>query len=81
MAKVRSSGEGRINDDSDAKSPVQLVSLKTLAQELDASRTSVHRWLEAAGIKPVVVGRGRNGSIRYTRSDVQHWLESLERLG
>jgi len=54
------------------------VSLKTLAQMLDAHRSSVRRWLQQAGIRPIVLGRGRNGAIRYRWRDVQEWLESRE---
>lgn len=68
-------------DGGDVKSRFQLVSAKTLAKEWDASSTSVRRWLQAAGIEPVAVGRGRNGAVRYFRSDVQRWMDSLERLG
>ena len=53
------------------------VSLKTLAKHLDAHRTSVRRWLQEAGIKPVAVGRGRKGAIRYRWAEVRDWLESL----
>jgi hypothetical protein len=54
------------------------VSLKTLAGMLDAHRSSVRRWLQQAGIRPIVLGRGRNGAIRYRWRDVQEWLESRE---
>ena len=54
------------------------VSLKTLAERLDAHRSSVRRWLQQAGIRPIVLGRGRNGAIRYRWRDVQEWLESRE---
>jgi hypothetical protein len=57
----------------------RLVSLNTLAQGLDAHRSSVRRWLQQAGIRPVVLGRGRNGAIRYRWRDVQEWIESRER--
>lgn len=56
------------------------VSLGTLARMLDAHRTSVRRWLQEAGIKPVVLGRGRKGAIRYLWTDIAEWLESLERV-
>jgi hypothetical protein len=56
------------------------VSLKSLAKHLDAHRSSVRRWLEEAGIRPVVLGRGRNGAIRYLWTDVERWLQSLERV-
>ena len=55
------------------------VSLKTLAQMLDAHRSSVRRWLQQAGIRPIVLGRGRNGAIRYRWQDIQEWIESRER--
>jgi hypothetical protein len=56
----------------------RLVSLKTLAQMLDANRSSIRRWLGGAGIRPVTIGRGRNGSIRYRWRDVRDWLASRQ---
>ncbi len=56
------------------------VSLKTLAGLLDAHRSSVRRWLRQAGIRPIALGRGRNGAIRYRWRDVREWLDSLEGL-
>ena len=58
--------------------PRLTVSLKTLAEMLDAHRSSVRRWLQEAGVRPIVLGRGRNGAIRYKWSDIQEWLESRE---
>ncbi|HSW02231.1 MAG TPA: helix-turn-helix domain-containing protein [Sedimentisphaerales bacterium] len=54
------------------------ISLKTLAQMLDAHRSSVRRWLQQAGIRPVVLGKSRNGAIRYRWRDVQEWIESRQ---
>lgn len=54
------------------------VSLKTLAKMLDAHRSSIRRWLQQAGIRPIVLGRGRSGAIRYKWRDVQEWIESRE---
>jgi hypothetical protein len=54
------------------------VSLKTLARLLDAHRSSIRRWLQQAGIRPITLGRGRTGAIRYRWRDVQHWIESRE---
>jgi len=54
------------------------VSLKTLAKRLDAHRSSVRRWLQQAGIRPIVFGRGRSGAIRYRWRDIQEWIESRE---
>lgn len=58
--------------------PRLTVSLKTLAALLDADRSSVRRWLREANIKPVVLGRGRNGAIRYRWRDVEAWLDSCD---
>jgi len=58
--------------------PRLTISLKTLSELLDANRVSVRRWLSDAGIKPVVMGRGRNGAIRYRWRDIEGWLESLD---
>lgn len=58
----------------------RLVSLKTLAELWDADRSTVRRWLKAAGIEPVAIGRGRNGAIRYRCQDIQQWLNSLEHV-
>lgn len=52
------------------------VSLNTLAGMLDAHRSSVRRWLQEAGIRPIALGRGRNGAIRYKWCDVKEWLDS-----
>ena len=54
------------------------VSLQTLAKLMDAHRTTVRRWLKEAGVRPVAIGQGRNGGIRYRWEDVQAWLDSLE---
>ena len=52
-----------------------MISLRTLAWQFDANRSAVRRWLRDAGIKPVVVGRGRNASIRYDIKDVEAWMQ------
>ena len=67
-------------EDKDLKPRRVLVSLKTLAQMLDSHRSSVRRWLSEAGIRPVVIGRGRNGAIRYRWIEVKAWLDSLEQV-
>ena len=56
------------------------VSLKTLAEQWDCSRTTVARLLEEAGVEAYYFGKGRNGSKRYLRNDVDAYLNSLERL-
>jgi hypothetical protein len=57
-----------------------VVSLKTLADMLDAHRSSVRRWLHDAGIRPIALGRGKNGAIRYYWTDVKDWLDSLKTI-
>ncbi len=57
------------------------VSLKTLAHMLDAHRSTVHRWLDEAGVRPIVLGRGRRGAVRYWWKDIERWLISRERAG
>ena len=53
------------------------VSLKTLSQMLDAHRSSVRRWLKSAGIRPLCIGRGKKGAVRYRWDEVQKWLDTL----
>lgn len=60
--------------------PRLTVSLKTLAAMLDAHRSSVRRWLTEAGVRPIVVGRGRNAGIRYRWPDIERWLNSREEI-
>ena len=55
-----------------------VVSLKTLAEQLDANRSSVRRWLKEADIQPIAIGQGRKGAIRYRWPDVREWLESRQ---
>jgi hypothetical protein len=55
-----------------------VVSLRTLADMLDAHRSSVRRWLQDAGIRPIILGRGRNGAIRYRWREINEWLKSRE---
>ena len=54
------------------------VSLRTLAEQLDAHRSTVRRWLKEAGIRPIAIGRGANGAIRYRWPEVRAWLDSLD---
>jgi hypothetical protein len=56
------------------------VSLKSLSEMLDAHRSSVRRWLTQAGIKPVSLGKGKNGAIRYKWEEVKSWLDSMEHI-
>jgi len=69
---------GKKNNSDSAEKERLAVSLKTLAGMLDAHRSSVRRWLRHAGIRPIVFGKGRNGTIRYRWSDIRNWLEAKE---
>lgn len=64
---------------SQIKHDTQLVSAKTLAARWDCSRTTVSRLLEHAGVEPVFLGQGSNGTKRYRKRDVDAFLQSLER--
>jgi len=68
-------GEGK------ARPPEELkhISLKSVAELLDTSRSSARRWLGEAGVQPVAVGRGRKGAIRYRWPEVRKWVESLKK--
>ena len=55
-----------------------VVSLGKLAELVDAHRSTVRRWLRRAGIRPVAMGQGRKGAIRYRWEDVKQWLDSRE---
>jgi len=54
------------------------VSLRTLSEMLDAGRSSVRRWLKAAGIQPIAMSDGPKGALRYRWADIEAWLESRE---
>lgn len=54
-----------------------LVSLKTVAEMVDTTRSSVRRWLKEAGINPVALGRGQRGAIRYRWWEIEAWIDQL----
>ena len=60
------------------KHDARFVSVKTLADLWDCSRTSVSRVVEEAGIRPYYFGGGRNGSKRYLKADIDQFLRSLQ---
>jgi hypothetical protein len=53
-----------------------MLSLRTLALDWDVNRSTVRRLLSLAGIEPVVLGRGKNSSIRYPADEVDAYLKS-----
>jgi hypothetical protein len=56
----------------------RFVSLKTLAKQWDCSRTTASRLLDEAGVPAFYFGRGRNGSKRYLKEDVDRYLSRVE---
>jgi hypothetical protein len=56
----------------------RLVTLATLARQWDADRSAIRRILRVAGVEPVLLGRGRNASIRYRIDEIDAFLASRE---
>jgi len=56
----------------------RFVSVKTLAQEWDCSKTTVSRLVERAGVPAYYFGNSRNGTKRYRRRDVDDYLHRIE---
>ena len=56
----------------------RIISLKSVAELIDTPRFSARRWLKEAGIRPVAVGRGAKGAIRYRWNEVAAWLKSRQ---
>lgn len=54
------------------------VSVKTLAAQWDCSKTTVSRRLDEAGVPAYYFGRGRNGSKRYKKEDIDRYVKNLE---
>ena len=58
----------------------KLVSLKTIAKQIEAHRSTVRRWLTEAGIQPLAFGSGPNGGLRYLWTDIVKWIETRARV-
>ena len=56
----------------------RIISLKSVAELIDTSRSSARRWLKEAGIRPISLGRGAKGAIRYRWAEVEAWLKSRQ---
>jgi len=73
----------RPQDGSDAWVPPEefrAVSLKAIANLLDTTRSSARRWLREAGVRPISLGRGAKGAIRYRWTEVEAWLRSRQHV-
>ncbi len=56
------------------------ISLKSVAELLDTTRSSARRWLQEAGVYPLSLGRGAKGAIRYRWTEVEAWLRSRQHV-
>jgi hypothetical protein len=73
----------RPRDSSDTWTPPEefrAVSLKSIAELLDTTRSSARRWLKEAGVRPLSLGRGVKGAIRYRWTEVEAWLQSRQHV-
>jgi len=66
------------NSETQHQAEQRFVSVKTLASLWDGSRTTVSRLLERAGVRAYYFGRGRNGSKRYRKADIDLYLKQVE---
>ena len=57
-----------------------VVSLKSIPKVVDAHRSTVRRWLNEEGIRPIVMGRRHTGAIRYRWRDIKRWLMQREEV-
>ena len=42
---------------------LRVVSLKSISNLVDAHRSSVRRWLNNEGMRPIALGQGQSGAI------------------
>ena len=52
---------------------------EALAKQWDCSRTTASRLLEQAGVQAYYFGRGRTGSKRYLKNDIDCFLVRVEK--
>ena len=69
-----------VNDSGADDGSLRFISLKSLSKLVDAHRSSVRRWLTEEGIRLIVMGRARNGAIRYRWSDIERWLKQRDEV-
>jgi hypothetical protein len=56
------------------------ISLHTLAELVDAHRSSVPWWLTEQRTRLIATGRARHGAIRYRWSDIELWSRQPEEV-
>ncbi len=57
----------------------RMVSLKVIADRWQVDRSTARRILRQAGIRPIILGTGRNGSIRYVVKEIEAWVSTRMR--
>lgn len=63
------------NQDLDNDKTTRFVTLKILAERLDADRSTVRRWLKDANIDAFAMADGPRSAIRYRVADIERWIE------
>lgn len=58
----------------------KMVSLKTIAKQVEAHRSTVRRWLSEAGVQPLAFGSGPKGGLRYRWTDIVTWVETRAKV-
>ena len=58
----------------DDSSLQQLVSLATIAERLEVTRTTARRLLEQAGVTPFFLSAKRGGAVRFALDDVNRFV-------
>jgi len=69
-------GEETHGDSVNHPAEQELVSVKWIAGRTALTRVTVRRHLDRAGIKPFRLGKAKNATLRYRRSDVETWMRS-----
>lgn len=52
----------------------EYVSLRELAERMKCSRHTIRRHLREGGVKAIMLGSGRNATVRYVRREVEDFL-------
>jgi excisionase family DNA binding protein len=52
----------------------EYITLRDLAERLRCSRNTIRRHLREGGVKAILLGSGRNATVRYVRREVDDFL-------
>ena len=61
-----------------------LLRVDEVTKLVNVTRPSLYRWLRdprSTFPKPIKVGRGRTGAVRWKRDEIVAWIESCPRTG